>query len=326
MKVVLIYRKPRQGGHSIEALFQTIAGELKKHAEIVEFVADSRWKMFKDLRHLKRMDADIYHITGDVNYFSLILPRHKTVLTVHDTGHYTNTLKGIKRWLYKWLWLVFPIRSAGRVTAISESTRNSIKNDLAVEREVTVIENCYGAVFHHVPKQFNESNPLVLQVGTQPHKNLPRLIKALQGLSCRLSIIGRLNEELETQLNEAGIAYESHVNLSNQEVFQQYVAADLVCFASLFEGFGVPIIEANAVGRPLITSNIEPMRSIAGNAACLVNPTDSNSIREAVVQIIQDRVYRERLVSDGLRNAKRYAPATIAAGYLDVYRHLSLAK
>lgn len=326
LKVVLIYRKRREGAYSIEELFRTIAGELAKQVELVEFVADSRWKIFQDIWRLNRLGADIYHITGDVNYFALLLPRNKTVLTVHDTGHYVNTLKGMKRWLYKWLWLVWPIRRAGKVTAISESTRASINSDLGVRKGVSVLANCYGTAFHSMPRHFNEEVPLVLQVGTQPHKNLIGLIEALEGLPCRLSIIGRLGIEQIEQLGQAKITYESHVNLSHKEVFEQYVAADLVCFASLYEGFGVPIIEANAVGRPLITSNIEPLRSIAQNAACLVEPKDPHAIKQAIRRIINDRAYRECLVQNGFRNAERYAPAVVAASYLDVYRSLCHAK
>lgn len=320
--MVLIYRQGRKGGHSIEALFQTIAGGLRKHVDVVEFIANSRWKILQDVWRLKRLGADIYHITGDVNYFSLLLPRSKTVLTVHDTGHFVSTLRGVKRFLYKWLWLVWPIRMAGKVTAISEATQTSIKEELGCTQEVTVINNCHGAAFHPVPKPFNEESPLVLQVGTQPNKNLARLIEALKDTSCRLCIIGKLNSEQVQQLRNARIPYQNHFNLSHQEVFEQYVAADLVCFASLYEGFGVPVIEANVVGRPLITANLEPMRSIAGDAACLVDPTNTVSIKQAVLRIVQDREYRERLVANGYRNAERFTPSAVAARYLDVYRSL----
>lgn len=323
MRVVLIYRKRRDGGHSIEELFHSIAGELAKEVEVVEFEADSRLKILSDLWRLRCLKADVFHITGDVNYFSLFLPSYKTVLTVHDIGHYVKTLKGIKRWLYKWFWLKYPIRTARKVTTISEATRNSIKVNLGCDREVIVIDNCHGVAFHHVPKLFNEENPIVLQVGTQPNKNLDRLIDALKETSCRLCIIGKMNGEQIQRLKNARIPYENRFNLSHQEVFEQYVTADMVCFVSLYEGFGVPIIEANIVGRPLITSNLDPMRSIAGNAACLVDPTNTLAIKQAVTRVIQDREYREHLVANGLRNAQHYSPSAVAARYLDVYRSLN---
>lgn len=322
LKAVLIFRKRLAGSNSIEELFQTIAVEMAKQIEVVEFELGSRFYLLADLWRLRRMKADIYHITGDVNYLSLFLPRRKTVLTVHDTGHYVLTLKGIKQWLYKWLWLVWPVRLAGKITTISEATRISINADLGCTREVIVIENCYGKVFHPVPKVFNEDSPLVLQVGTQPHKNLDRLINAIKETPYRLCIIGKISEENLRQLSKAGITYENYFNLTHQEVFEKYVAADLVCFVSLFEGFGVPIIEANIVGRPLITSHIEPMRSIASDSACLVNPTDIDAIKEAIRRIVEDKKYREQLVTNGLRNVQRYSPFAVAERYLRVYDSL----
>jgi glycosyltransferase involved in cell wall biosynthesis len=330
LKVVLIFRKRLAGSNSIEELFHSIAIEMAKQIEVVEFELGSRFCLLVDLWRLRCLRADIYHITGDVNYLSFFLPRRKTVLTVHDTGHYVHTLKGIKRWLYKWLWLVWPIRLAGKITTISEATRISINVDLDCTREVIVIDNCYGTVFHPVPKVFNEGSPLVLQVGTQPHKNLYGLINAIKETPCRLCIIGEINEENIRQLNKAGISYQNYFNLTHQEVFEKYIAADLVCFASLFEGFGVPIIEANIVGRPLITSNIEPMRSIASDSACLVNPTDIDAINQAIRRIVEDKKYREQLVINGLLNAQRYSPFAVAERYLNVYddllknKHISL--
>ena len=137
MKVVLIYRQSRKSSYSIEELFQTIAVELRQHIEVIEFVADSRWKLFHDIWRLKRLNADFFHITGDVNYFVIFLPRNKTVLTIHDTGHFVNGLKGVKRLVYKWIWFILPINMAGKVTAISKATQTSIQVDVGCKREHT---------------------------------------------------------------------------------------------------------------------------------------------------------------------------------------------
>src|SRR5262249_47496010 len=93
-----------------------------------------------------------------------------------------------------------------------------------------------------------------------------------------------------------------------------------LCFASLHEGFGLPIIEAQAVGRPVITSTIAPMCDVAGDSACLVDPYNVESIRQGIAAILNSHDYRKDLVEKGYRNAARYSPASVARRYLLLYR------
>ena len=270
MKVVFIYRQQRQGVYSIEELFHTIASELGKQIEVVEYVAGSRSRLLLDAWRLRKLNADIYHVTGDIHYIVNLLPSKKTILTVHDIRHYLNDLKGIKRWLYKWIWLILPIRSARVITAISRETGEDIYKHLGItDMHIEVIENCHSAIFKRATKPFSAECPVILQVGTSPDKNVSRLVEALKGLHCRLVLIGRIDAELKQKLAECGVVYENHAGITHEELNRQYVKCDVVSFVSLGEGFGVPIIEAQAVGRPLITSNISPMREVAGDGAVL---------------------------------------------------------
>ena len=81
------------------------------------------------------MGADIYHITGDINYLALFLPRKKTILTVPDIGHYLYGLTGLKRWVYKWIWLMLPLHFVRFATAISQSTFDCIVQKLGIQKE-----------------------------------------------------------------------------------------------------------------------------------------------------------------------------------------------
>ena len=324
MKVVLIYRKSRAGAYSIEELFHTIAGELGKQVEVIEYETGTRWSILRDACRLRKLKADIYHVTGDINYLVHLLPIKKTVLTVHDIGNYLFGLSGIKRWLYKWFWLVFPIRRAGAVTSISTETCENIVKHLGITgSRVKVIENCHSAIFKPVEKLFAVNCPVILQVGTKPYKNVPRLVEALKGLRCRLVLIGSLDEEIKQKLAECGVDYENYVGLTHEELYKQYVECDIVSFTSIGEGFGVPIIEAQASGRPLITSDVSPMREAAGEGACLVDPLDVSQIREGVRRIIADSDYRDQLVELGLHNVVRYSPATISDQYLNLYKRVT---
>ena len=276
-----------------------------------------------DIRSLRQLKADIYHVTGDVNYVVALLPWRKTVLTVHDIGHYLFGLQSWRRQLYKWIWLIFPMRLAQRVTAVSAATHDHIVEYLGIRSErISVINNCYHPMYRPTPRVFNSSCPRILQVGTKPYKNVPRLIRALQGISCQLVLIGELDTEITTALAETGVAYENQIGISQDELFQHYVEADVVAFVSIGEGFGVPIIEAQAMTRPLITANIPPMSVAAGGGACLADPLDVESIRAGLLKLIGDETYRQQVVTNGLQNVGQYSPEKIAKDYLQLYRKM----
>ncbi|MHB1326336.1 MAG: hypothetical protein ACYDGS_04710 [Thermoleophilia bacterium] len=107
---------------------------MHKHVEVIEYETGARWFTLRDIWRLRKMRADIYHVTGDVHYFVPLLPHRKTVLTVPDIIHYLFGLRGLKRRIYKWLWLQWPIRAACDVTAISRETQDNIVSHLGIMR------------------------------------------------------------------------------------------------------------------------------------------------------------------------------------------------
>ena len=217
-----------------------------------------------------------------------------------------------------------PIRSTRVITAVSRETGEGIYKHLGItDKHIEVIENCHSAIFKRATKPVAAECPVILQVGTSPNKNVSRLVEALKGLHCRLVLIGRIDDELKQKLAECGVVYENHTGVTHEELNKQYVKCDVVSFVSLGEGFGVPIIEAQAVGRPLITSNISPMREVAGDGACLIDPLDVSQISEGLQRIIGDPFYRNRLIESGLHNVSRYSPATISSHYLALYKTMT---
>jgi glycosyltransferase involved in cell wall biosynthesis len=119
-----------------------------------------------------------------------------------------------------------------------------------------------------------------------------------------------------------GFEYVNEYDLTTRQMVAAYRDCDLLVFASLYEGFGMPILEAQASGRAVVTSNLSSMPEVAGDGACLVDPNDIESIRAGVRRVIQDADYRAGLIAEGQRNVEQYRPERIAALYLDVYREL----
>lgn len=318
MKVVFIYRRSSPGAFSIERVFNAI-GQHMQGVEVVRYHMSDRSRLFEDVRRIRALDADIYHVTGDVNYLVPLLPAGKTVLTIHDLGHYLYGLSGWKRLIYKWVWFCIPLRFASAVTCVSQSTQRDIMANFPWAKEAFVVDNCLTTTFHSSKKQFNEKNPRILQVGTRAYKNVPRLIQALQEISCRLVLVGPIDDAIADALAESQVEFEHHVNVEDETLNELYQGCDIVSFVSIGEGFGLPILEAQASGRPLITSCVSPLREVAGAGACLVDPLDILSIRAGIRKIIGDGRYRAQLVIDGFENLRRFQPGVIAARYRDIY-------
>ena len=113
--------------------------------------------------------------------------------------------------------------------------------------------------------------------------------------------------------------------LTDLELVEAYRRCDMVVFASLYEGFGLPILEAQAMGRPVITSNFGAMREAAGDGALLVDPYSVEAIREAILRIKREPELREELVAKGLRNVERFRAEAVALKYAQIYRSLAPA-
>ena len=149
------------------------------------------------------------------------------------------------------------------------------------------------------------------------------MIKAIKAISCKLVIVGKLNEKQTILLRENNIDFENHFNIDENKLLGLYNESDIVSFISTYEGFGLPILEANAVGRVVITSNIEPMETVAAEVAYKVNPYDINEIRKGIQILIKDASLREELILSGFENAKQYKPQQIAIQYYNLYNKVS---
>ena len=273
-----------------------------------------------NLLFFRREKADIYHITGHVHYIALLFPPENTVLSIMDL-RFLATAGTLRRFLLRKLYLDLPVRRLNYITAISEQTRQEILEQTGCDPQKvrTLGLPLFAGIEAGNLKQFNSNIPAILQVGTMENKNIPMLARALGGVRCTLRIIGKLSEEQVSALAENKVNYTHASGLSDEQIRQEYENADIVAFCSTYEGFGLPIIEAQSMQKPVITSRLSPMIETSGEAAFLADPLDPLSIREGILKIVNDAAYREKIVAAGLTNIERFAPQSIAKQYEDLY-------
>lgn len=326
MQITYFYRAD-VGGVSIERLFADVRGamapEVEQRVWRARFGGTNPWKMLRNCLSARRAQGQINHITGDIHYLSIFLSPGRTVLTIHDCAGFER-LHGWRRKLFSWLWYQWPVHRAAVVTVISESARRELLRHVACDpAKIRVVENCISPTFHHVPKTFNADKPVILQVGVGWNKNLPRVVEALRGISCHLRVIGPVSDAVRQVLETSGLEYSLAGRVSDEQLVREYEACDMLVFASLYEGFGLPIAEAQTVGRPVVTSDRLSMPEVAGpNGACLVDPYEVEAIRRGVLQVIQDHEYRAGLVEAGLQNARRFDANRTASEYLRIYHEI----
>lgn len=326
IKVVFFTRKTRPlGNFSVETYFRLIKENLSENYAVtikeMPFYSNGLLRRLGNAIFCTFNQAEINHITGDIHYVAYFLKKKKTVLTILDCG-ILHQSKGLKFFIFKWLWFKIPIWRVNKITAISEATKSDIiKYSNCKPSKIEVIYVCINPYFEENQKEFNSIKPRILQIGTAPNKNLVNLIPALSKINCHLTIIGKINETIISLLKGNNLDYQViDKKLSDQEVIEEYVKSDIISLVSTLEGFGMPIVEANTVGRIVITASNSSMPEIAGNAAKLVDAWNIQDIRNGFVEIITNNDYRNSLIENGFKNTKRFTPKKITMQFEELYK------
>ena len=329
LDVVHLTRRPHPHQRSIEIVFETVRAHLPPDVA-VRVVTSSHYSSgvlprLKAVLEARRLQGRVTHVVGDIHYVTLLMRRRTTLLTVHDV-EFLSRASTLKRLLYSWLWLRLPVARSAVVTVPSEGSRRALVATLGHDPGVRVVPNPLRPGFLPAPRGQRTGPPVVLLMGTWPNKNLPRSAEALRGLRVQVVLVGPVDDLQRGLLDDAVPGWTHHPGPDDDGVVRLLRECDLLLFPSLHEGFGLPIVEAQATGRPVVTSDREPMAEVAGGAAVLVDPEDVAAIRAGVLRVLDDPQAAEDLVRRGRVNVERFAPTAVAAQYAAVYRELAVAE
>jgi glycosyltransferase involved in cell wall biosynthesis len=252
-------------------------------------------------------------------------------VTIHDCIHlmFPQYLPNRLAYTYARLSLYTATRRADRILTVSETSKVDILRFFQVPAEkITVIHNAIDERFRTAPSEavvelvrerYQLKDQFVLYVGNiKPHKNLERLIDAFSRLRrhgadhLKLLIIGDqiskyqgLRRAVHKHKLHKHVRFLGFVPLETLAVL--YRLADVFVFPSLYEGFGLPPLEAMASGTPVVTSNVSSLPEVVGDAAILVDPYDPQSIADGMRKVLEDADLRAGLSARGLEQARKYS-------------------
>ena len=324
MKIIFLLRKQTGKRFSLELVYERICNFLQKQGYDAGLYFLSG-NFLDDRKNIRKLNPDIIHITGDVNYFGIFLNKKKVILTIHDIGHYRN-LKFIKKIIYRLIWFELPLLFYSYIIFDSKITKKEYSQiSLSSQRIQKLFIFVEGSNLRKKNLKRHHKDLRILQIGTLPHKNLTNLIEACSTLDgVKLNIVGKIDERDTYLLRKYEIEYKNFTNTTNDVIEDLYLSSDLLTFLSLHEGFGLPVIEAQYHGLPVICSNIEPMIEIAGKGAIFLDPNKPSELRSTILKIQRNKLSLEQVAEDGLENAKRFDTNLVSDNHLHVYRQIFL--
>lgn len=280
---------------------------------------------------------DVLHSMGYVGPFRTSMPH---VVTVHDLIYegFRDHMPWSRRMALKFF-VRGTVRSAARTIAVSEASRSQIVADIPAARDrVTVVHEAGRELpknwhpDHSVVGHYSLTTPYLVAFGSpSPSKNLPRLLNAFARIAPEvphsLVLVGRLAESsaIADQVQALGLDGRVCVTgyVPEHHVMSLIGLADAFCFPSLYEGFGLPVLDAQLGGIPVACSNAASLPEVAGEGALFLNPTSIKSIADALRDVLTNQTLRTKLVEAGKTNAARFSWKEAAQQTHQVYEEVT---
>ena len=290
----------------------------------------------------KKLDLDIIHSPENASLF-INLKNKKKIITIHDIMpfYFPNMYDFITHHRYKLLF-AYTLKTSDKIIAVSYNTKKDlIKLFKIPENKIKVIYEAASENFkplkendvNTVKQKYNLNYPFILYVGgLAPNKNVERLIKAYYKLKKRrikhkLVITGvkrykykSIFETIEKLNLQKDVIFTSYV--PDEDLPALYNAADLFVYPSLYEGFGLPPLEAMACGTPVITSNTSSLPEVVGDAGIMINPYSVDELANKMYEVLTNDGLREELSKKGLERAKLFSWKKCAEEHLKVYEEV----
>lgn len=285
---------------------------------------------------------NIKHITSqDLAYLLELMKLEKTIVTCHDLIPWVYDNNRLPTWKLN----MRGLKKADRIITISEYSKSDIIKHVGYpENQISIVSPAvdHGSYFvnrdKEIIKKFGIKNDekVILYVGSeQPRKNIPFLLEAVSQLKKKLpeikllkvgtpqvpGIREKLHKLIETLGLQKEVIFAGYV--SESDLTKYYNAADLFVFPTLYEGFGLPPLEAMACGTPVITSNVTSLPEVVGDSAITTNPYDVNAFAEAMYNLLTDEKLRENMINKGLKRAKLFNWERSAEETFKVYEQLN---
>jgi glycosyltransferase involved in cell wall biosynthesis len=286
---------------------------------------------------LKELRVNLYHHPQFDLPMGVNVPK---VITVHDLTYIFHPQFLAKRSRLKRFYIMqslrYAVAKADRIIVISKCTLNDLAKMFNVDEErVALIYNAVALPDDKMAKAQKSTAPtknrFILYVGTRrPHKNIPGLIKALailrQEKNCKVDLViaGKpYSDYREPETTTENLKLKSHVHfldfVPDEQLPALYHQAQAVALPSFYEGFGIPVLEAMAHGKPVIASNVSALPEIVGDAGLLVDPHNPEDIADKIHAVISNKKLAEQLSKKARKRAAEFSWQNIAESTLQVY-------